>query len=112
MLAAQERYLASHVERQVQAALICHMPPHIAGHIFSQLCRLFAGRAQFSGPFPVYAKLLVEQLQPQLILSTVDTKDFRSFSVPAVILSPQLLPDDFHRIELEIRRLLETQLYS
>lgn len=112
LLSAQERYLASHPENQVSAAVVCHMSPPIAQYIFSQLCRQFAGRASFCGPFPVYDKSLLEQAQPQLILSTVDTKDFRSFSTPTITISPQLLPDDFHRVETALQSLLAVTLYK
>lgn len=112
LLSAQQRYLASYPEVQVSAAVVCHMPPPIAQYIFSQLRRQFAGRARFCGPFPVYDRSLLEEARPQLILSTVDTKDFRSFPTPMVTISPQLLPDDFHRVETALQRLLAERLYK
>ena len=112
LLSAQERHLTSHTEHQVSAAVVCHMSAPIAQHIFSRLCQQFAGRARFCGPFPVYDRRLLEQTQPQLILSTVDTKDFRNFPIPTITISPQLLPDDFHRVETALQRLLSETLYG
>jgi transcriptional antiterminator len=109
LLSAQSDWLQELRGDGIKAAIVSHMDAGMNYYFVHKIEELFGNRVNLKGPYPIYKREILDEIQPSMILTTVEMEDFQHFLVPVVTISPLIDEEDRKRIEVCLNK-LETQL--
>lgn len=105
LIPAWERILKKQRGNGVPAVVVSHLSASMTGLLIYRLKEAFGDRLDLLGPVPIYDKSHIDQLNPQLIISTAQMDAFRKFDAPVVITSLLVNDEEKKRISLKIQEL-------
>ena len=104
--------LASAAERKerrlrikIRAVVVSHLSSALTGYLCVNLKKLFGNRIEIAGAVPVYDRARIRDMNPSMIITTVQGNSFRSYEVPTVVTSAGITEKDLLRIDACIQEL-------
>ena len=109
LLSVQRDWLQKLRGDGIKVAIVSHLNSDLNCYFTNKMKEIFGKRINLKGPYPIYKREAIDEIQPSLILTTVQMDDFQYFSVPVITVSPLVNEEDRKKIELCLNE-IETQL--
>lgn len=112
LILAQNEYLRLKLGEGIKVAIVSHLNASLTNYIMDEVQRVYTGRIKLEGPFPIYDREKIEQIEPSFILTTVQMDIFREFDIPVITISPLIESHEYRKIEECITKIENDYLYS
>lgn len=112
LLSVQRDWLQKLRGDGIKIAIVSHLNSDLNNYFTNKMEEIFGKRINLKGPYPIYKREVIDEIQPSLILTTVQMDDFQYFSVPVITISPLVDEEDRKKIELSLSKIETQLLYS
>lgn len=111
LASAQERLLCRLCSEGIPVAVVSHLNAGLTYYLMHRIRKLFGNRIRLLGPFPIYDRDKIDEVDAQMIVTTVRMDVFRQFDMPVVTVSPSVSEEEQKAVERQITKLEKKCLY-
>jgi len=111
LITSQGKLLENLRGKGIKTVVVSHLNASLTYYLMDRIQKLYAGKVDLEGPFPIYDRDNIDKVHPALIITTVQMDVFRKFDTPVITVSPLIDEKDQKKIEQHIQKAESEYLY-